>query len=46
MDAVVVLFLVVLLENMSDSMDLLSYEFCPKRQQQQEDKEDEEEPQH
>ena len=44
-------FLVVLLENMSGSMDLLSYEFCPKRQQQQEqqeeeEKEDEEEAQH
>jgi len=36
---------------MSGSMDLLSYEFCPKLQQQQEqqkeeEKEDEEEPQH
>ena len=43
-------FLVVLLENVSDSMHLLSYEVCPKRQQQQEqeeeEKEDEEEPQH
>ena len=34
-------FLVVLLENMRDSTDLLSYEFCPKRQQQQEQQEEE-----